>query len=92
MKEDDLISFIDSYMECDGYYVKPKIDENGKNSFFMAKDNAKSSDVNASFELVKDSIGDKEEKETQVFTGKPRVECPVCADVPNVMDIDVKNN
>ena len=49
----------------------------------------KLSDVGASFELVKDVIGIKEEKEMQVFTGKPKVECAVCADVPNLMDIDL---
>ena len=49
---------------------------------------AKSSDVDASFELVKEAIGTKEEKELQIFTGKPKVECAVCADVPNLMDVD----
>ena len=88
MKEDDLVRLMDAYMGCGGYYMKPKIEEDGKNSFFIAKDAAKSSDVGASFELVKDAIGMKEENEVQVFTGKPKVECAVCTDVPNLMDID----
>ncbi len=91
MKEEDLIRLMDAYMGCDGYYMKPQIGEDGKSSFFIAKDTAKSSDVAASFELVKDAIGVKEEKELQVFTGKPKVECAVCADVPNLMDIDSEN-
>ncbi len=89
MKEDDLVRLMDSYMGCDGYYMKPKIEEDGRNSFFIAKDTARSSDVGASFELVKETIGTKEERELEIFTGKPRVECAVCADVPNLMDIDV---
>ena len=88
MKEDDLIRLMDAYMGHEGFYMKPKIEEDGRNSFFIAKDMAKASDVGASFELVKESIGIKEEKELQIFTGKPKVECAVCADVPNLMDID----
>ena len=42
-------------------------------------------------ELVKDVIGIKEEKELQVFTGNPKVECDFCADVPNLIDIDSEN-
>ena len=88
MKEDDLVRLMDAYMGCEGFYMKPKLEEDGRSSFFIAKDMAKSSDVEASFELVKDAIGTKEEKELQIFTGKPKVECAVCADVPNLMDID----
>ena len=88
MTEEDLVRLMDAYMGCDGYYMKPHIDENGNNNFFIAKGAAKSSDVGASFDLVKDSIGTKEEKELQVFTGTPKVECAVCADIPNLMDID----
>ena len=88
MKEDDLVRLMDAYMGCEGFYMKPKIEEGGRSSFFIAKDKAKSSDVGASFELVKEAIGTKEEKELQIFTGKPKVECAVCADVPNLMDID----
>ena len=91
MKEDDLVQLMDVYMGYGGYYMKPQIEEDGKNSFFIAKDSAKSSDVGASFELVKEAIGIKEEKEVQVFTGTPKVECAVCADIPNLMDIDSEN-
>ena len=91
MREDDLVRLMDAYMGCDGYYMKPKIEEDGKSSFFIAKDTAKSSDVSASFELVKETIGIKEEKELQIFTGTPKVECAVCVDVPNLMDIDSEN-
>lgn len=91
MKEDDLVRLMDAYMGCDGYYMKPKIEEDGKSSFFIAKDTAKSSDVDASFELIKETVGTKEEKELQIFTGTPKVECAVCADVPNLMDIDSEN-
>ena len=88
MKEDDLVRLMDAYMGCEGFYIKPKIEESGRSSFFIAKDKAKSSDVGASFELVKEAIGTKEEKELQIFTGKPKVECAVCADVTNLMDVD----
>lgn len=91
MKEDDLVRLMDAYMGCEGYYMKPKIDDNGKSSFFIAKDSAKSSDVGASFELIKEAIGTKEEKELQIFSGNPKVECAVCADIPNLMDIDSEN-
>ena len=91
MKEDDLVRLMDAYMRCDGYYMKPKIEKDGKSSFFIAKDTAQSSDVGASFEIVKEAIGIKEEKEVQVFTGQPRVECAVCADVPNLTDVDLEN-
>ena len=91
MKEEDLIRLMDTYMGCDGYYMKPKIEEDGKSSFFIAKDTAKSSDVGAGFELVREAIGEKEEKELQLFTGQPKVECAVCADVPNLMEIDSDN-
>ena len=88
MKEDDLVRLMDAYMGCEGFYMKPKMEEDGRSRFFIAKDMAKSSDVEASFELVKEAIGTKEEKELQIFTGKPKVECAVCADVPNLMDVD----
>ena len=88
MKEDDLVRLMDAYMGCEGFYMKPKMEEDGKSSFFIAKDMAKSSDVEASFELVKEAIGTKEEKELQLFTDNPKVECAVCADVPNLMDVD----
>ena len=88
MKEDDLVRLMDAYMGCEGFYMKPKMEEDGRSSFFIAKDMAKSSDVEASFELVKEAIGTKEEKELQIFTGKPKVECAVCADVPNLMNVD----
>ena len=88
MKEDDLVRLMDAYMGCEGFYMKPKLEEDGRSSFFIAKDMAKSSDVEASFELVKEAIGIKEEKELQIFTGNPKVECAVCADVPNLMDVD----
>lgn len=90
MKEEDLARLMDAYMGCEGYYVKPKIEENGKSSFFIAKDTAKSSDVEAGFELVKEAVGIKE-KDLQIFTGSPKVECAVCADVPNLTDIDSDN-
>ena len=91
MKEEDLVHLMDAYMGCEGYYMKPQIEENGKSSFFIAKDTAKSSDVGASFELIKEAVGIKEEKDLQIFTGSPKVECAVCADVPNLTDIDSDN-
>lgn len=91
MKEEDLVRLMDAYMGCEGYYMKPQIEENGKSSFFIAKDTAKSSDVGASFELIKEAVGTKEEKDLQIFTGSPKVECAVCADVPNLTDIDSDN-
>ena len=91
MREEDFVRLMDAYMGCDGYYMKPKIEEDGKSSFFIAKDAAKSSDVDASFELIREAIGTKIEKELQIFTGQPKVECAVCADIPNLTDIDLKN-
>ena len=91
MKEEDLVRLMDAYMGCEGYYMKPQIEENGKSSFFIAKDTAKSSDVGARFELIKEAVGIKEEKDLQIFTGSPKVECAVCADVPNLTDIDSDN-
>ena len=91
MKEEDLVRLMDAYMGCEGYYMKPQIEENGKSSFFIAKDTAKSSDVGPSFELIKEAVGIKEEKDLQIFTGSPKVECAVCADVPNLTDIDSDN-
>ena len=88
MKEDDLVRLMDAYMGCEGFYMKPKIEKDGRSSFFIAKDMAKSSDVEASFELVKEAIGTKEDKELLIFTGNPPIECAVCADVPNLMDVD----
>ena len=51
MKEDDLVCLMDAYMGCEGFYMKPKIEEDGRSSFFIAKDMTKPSDVDASFEL-----------------------------------------
>lgn len=89
MQEEDFVRLMDAYMGCDGYYMKPRMEENGKSSFFLAKDAAKSSDVRASFHTVKDAIGEQEEKELQIFTGEPKVECAVCADIPNLTDVDL---
>lgn len=56
--------------------MKPKIEEDGKSSFFIAKDTAKSSDVGASFELVKEASGLKEEKELQVLRVSQKLSVP----------------
>ena len=87
MREKDLVQLLDSYMGNDGYYMKPKI-EDGENSFFMAKGPAASADVEKSFSRVKDALGDRKEKELQLFAGTPKVECVVCADVPNLSALD----
>lgn len=50
MNEDDLVCLMDAYMGCDGYYMKPQIEEDGKSSFFIAKVAARLSDVGASFQ------------------------------------------
>ena len=91
IREDDLVQLIDAYMGCDGYYIKPNLKETEKSSFFIAKGSAKSSDVSESFKTVKDAIGEQEEKELQIFEGKPKVECAVCADIPNLTDVDADN-
>lgn len=87
MKEDELIQLLDSYMGNDGYYMKPKIAED-ETSFFMAKGSATSGDVEKSFNEVKEALGDRQEKEPQLFAGTPKVECAVCADVPNLLGLD----
>ena len=30
MKEDDLVRLMDAYMGCEGFYMKPKIEEDGR--------------------------------------------------------------
>lgn len=88
MSKEELVRLMDAYMGCGGYYMKPKTDENGNAGFFIANDNASSSDVSASFKEVTQSVGEREEKNAQLFTGEPTVECAVCADIPNITDID----
>lgn len=87
MQENELVQLLDNYMGNDGYYMKPKIADN-ENSFFMAKGSATSGNVSKSFNEVKEALGDKKEKELQIFTGTPKVECAVCADVPNLFTLD----
>lgn len=31
---------------------------------------------------------EKQEKEAELFTGTPKVECATCADIPNLMDCE----
>ncbi len=40
-----------------------------------------------SFEAVADALGDKIGKKAEIFVAQPTVECAVCADVPNLMEI-----
>ena len=87
MQENELVQLLDSYMGSDGYYIKPKIADN-ENSFFMAKGSAFSVNVEKSFSEVKEALGDRREKEPQLFAGTPKVECAVCADVPNLFTLD----
>lgn len=87
MQENDLVQLLDSYMGKDGYYMKPRIEEN-ESSFFMAKGPAASGDVEKSFDEIKVALGDKKEKELQLFAVTPEVECAVCADVPNLFALD----
>lgn len=35
--KENLVCFMDAYMGCDGYYMKPKIEEDGRNSFLLLK-------------------------------------------------------
>lgn len=87
MTENDLVKLMDEYMGNSGFYMKPRVDSD-KTSFFMAKGSASASDVRKSFDAVSDALGEKENKEPQIFAGTPKVECAVCADVPNLSDID----
>lgn len=87
MQEEELIKLLDSYMENDGYYMKPKV-IGDEASFFIAKGPASAKNVKESFDEVKDNLGDKQEKTPQIFSGTPNVECVVCADVPNISDLD----
>ncbi len=84
---DELVRLMDEYMGNGGYYMKPKVEQDGKSGFYMAKDQASSSAVSAGFQRVEGSMGEKEEQPPQVFTGKPGVPCAMCADIPNLMDI-----
>lgn len=87
MTEKELVKLMDEYMGNSGYYMKPKV-EDDKVSFFMAKGPASASDVQKSFDAIDNALGQKEEKELQIFSGTPKVECAVCADVPNISTID----
>lgn len=87
MQEKDLVQLLDSYMGNDGYYMKPRIAGN-ESSFFMAKGPAASGDVEKSFNGIKEALGDRTEKEPLLFAGTPKVECAVCADVPNLFALD----
>lgn len=87
MQENELVKLLDSYMGNDGYYIKPKIADN-ENSFFLAKGPAKSGDVKRSFNEAQGVLGERKEKDTQLFSGTPKVECAVCADVPNLFELD----
>ena len=87
MTENELVKLMDEYMGNSGYYMKPRIDGD-KTSFFMAKGSALASDVQKSFGSIGDALGEKEDKEPQLFSGTPKVECAVCADVPNLSTID----
>lgn len=87
MRESELVRLLDSYMDNDGYYIKPNItdDETG---FFMAKGQTESGDVKKSFGEIKEALGDRMEKDVQLFEAAPKVECAVCADVPNLFAVD----
>ena len=87
MTENELVKLMDEYMGNSGYYMKPRI-ESDRSSFFMAKGSALASDVHKSFDAINDALGEKENKEPQLFSGTPIVECAVCADVPNLSTID----
>lgn len=87
MTELELVKLMDEYMGNSGYYMKPKLDGD-KTSFFMAKGPASAGDVHKSFDAVDGAFGEREDKEPELFSGTPRVECAVCADVPNLSDID----
>ena len=84
---DELVKMMDEYMGSGGYYMKPKVEADGKSGFYMAKDQASSSAVDRSLKHVEGSVGEKEQQPAQVFTGKPGITCAMCADIPNLMDI-----
>lgn len=92
MKKEDLVRLMDAYMSSEGCYIKPAVGENGSSSFFIANDAVKPPDMNASFELIKEAVGIREEKSSCVFTGKTTVECAACEAIPNLMDIDRENS
>lgn len=87
MTENELVKLMDEYMGNSGYYMKPRVNSDTA-SFFMAKGSASASDVRKSFNTIGDALGEKKEKEPQLFSGTPKVECAVCADVPNLSTID----
>lgn len=85
MNEDDLIKLIDSFMTSGGSFMKPQVDEQGKTSFLISNDGEKIEDNPFSVEDVERTIA---ENSCQLFTGKPVGNCPTCADIPNITDID----
>lgn len=88
MNEKELVRLMDAYMGSGGFYMKPEADENGKNSFYIANDNADSSYVKSGFEHIDEAMGEKEEKPSQTFMSEPREVCVNCAAIPNISDID----
>ena len=87
MKIEELVALLDNYTASGGYYIKPKIENDG-NSFFIAKGPASSSDVRQSFASAGDGFGQRDSKDAQTFAGEPRVECAICCNVPNLSDAD----
>lgn len=88
MKEEDLVKLMDNYMGSGGFYMKPSTEEDGKNSFLVGGGDAKLSDVEKSFEIVKEEIGEKKKRNAKIFSGNPGVDCTACASIPNISDID----
>ena len=84
IKEEDLIRLLDEYMSGDGRSIKPQIDENGEVTFFTARDNAVSSAVRDGFMVVEDELGEKQEREAELFSSESSEECPTCASIPNM--------
>ncbi|MCM1188336.1 MAG: hypothetical protein NC541_03455 [bacterium] len=84
------MKLLDSYIGNDGYYMKPRIADD-EESFFMAKGPATSGDVKKSFQKSQETLGERKEKNPQLFSGTPKVECAVCADVPNLFALDRKD-
>lgn len=87
MRESDVVKLIDGYMGNGGYYIKPKISDS-ETGFFMAKGQASASDVEKSFDLVSEALGNRTEQDARLFEAFSEPQCAVCADIPNLFDID----
>lgn len=88
MDEKELVKLLDEYMKNGGGSMKLEVDEEGKSHFITTKNSLDENEVEEVFTELLKTMGGDVEKSAQVFTDASQVDCPTCADVPNLFDID----